>query len=429
MSTLLRDVEVEGDVVDVRVEGEMVAAVGTDLLPQQDEEVVEGSGGALIPGLHDHHLHLLAVAAAQESVDVSGGLDPLRDKEGQGWLRAVGWSGDGDRQDLDRVVADRPVRVQHRSGALWVVNSLAVRELRLAEADVPGVERDERGDPTGRLWRLDGWLADRLGRRAPDLSRLGGRLAGLGITGCTDATPEQEAATCELLRGSLPQRLLLLGDPTGTGPVKVVLPDHDLPTFDGVVARIAAARPRPVAVHCVTREALVLLLSALDAVGRLPGDRVEHASLVPPELVGRLPPVVTQPGFLLDRGDGYLRDVDRAELSDLYRYRSLLEAGTPVVPSSDAPFGPLDPWAVIRSASERRTASGAVLNADERVSAATVLEGMLRPLTDVRAPARRVSPGVDADLVLLDAPLAEVLLDPDAGHVRRTWIRGASVEP
>src|SRR5439155_480481 len=50
------------------------------------------------------------------------------------WLRAVGWAGhehDLDRDVLDAVVPDRPVRVQHRSGALWVLNSAALRRVGL----------------------------------------------------------------------------------------------------------------------------------------------------------------------------------------------------------------------------------------------------------------------------------------------------------
>jgi predicted amidohydrolase YtcJ len=423
VTTLLRDVDVDGMRVDVRLDGQVVVAVG-GLSREPGEEVVDGRRGALLPGLHDHHLHLLALAAAEESVDVRDGLDALQGKGSGGWLRAVGWSGEGNRYDLDAVVADRPVRVQHRSGALWVANSAGVRELRLAESDLPGVERDERGEPTGRLWRLDDWLGERLGKQAPDLPALAGRLAALGITGCTDATADLSDDTCRLLRASLPQRLLLLGDPAGRGPVKVVLPDHHLPTYDELLAQIRAARPRPVAVHCVTREALVLLLTVLEETGRLPGDRVEHASLVPRELTGTLPPVVTQPAFLHDRGDDYLRDVDPLDQPDLYRYGSLLRAGTPVVPSSDAPFGPLDPWAVLRSARDRRTRSGVAVNPSEAVPVAEALDGMLRPLENLRAPARRVRAGTDADLVLLHAPLAEVLRAPSAELVRQTWIGG-----
>jgi predicted amidohydrolase YtcJ len=422
MSTLLTDVEVRGHRQDVRVADGRVRAVGR-LAPLPSDEVVPGDGGALLPGLHDHHLHLLALAAAEASVDVSSGLEPLSGLPGSGWVRAVGWTGDGDRHELDRVLPDRPLRVQHRSGALWVLNSAAVQTLRLGTEDLPGIERDPDGTPTGRLWRLDGWLGERIGRQAPDLHALGRRLAALGITGVTDATPDLDPATCDLLRAQVPQRLLLLGDPEGAGPVKVVLPDHELPTLDALVQRIAQARPRPVAVHCVTRVALVLLLTAWDVVGRHPGDRVEHAGVVPPELAADLPLCVTQPAMACARGDEYLRDGAAEDRAHLYPYGDLLARGVPVVPSSDAPYGPVDPWETLRAARDRRTRSGAQL-AGGTVPVATALDGMLRPLEDPRQPARSVQEGAAADLVLLSVPLQDALVEPAAELVRATWVGG-----
>ncbi len=91
------------------------------------------------------------------------------------WLRAVGYhesvAGSLDRDALDRLLPHRPVRVQHRTGALWMVNSLAVAQLGLDRCELAGVERDDAGRPTGRLWRMDRWLADRV----PGLRRRPGR--------------------------------------------------------------------------------------------------------------------------------------------------------------------------------------------------------------------------------------------------------------
>lgn len=415
--SLLRDVEVDGRRTDVRLTDGRVSEIGT--LTPADEEVVVGGGGALLPGLHDHHLHLLALAARDSSIDVSMGLFALTTAPGEGWLRAVGWSGDGDRHDVDVVVRDRPVRVQHRSGALWVVNTAGATALGLDDVTVPGVERDREGTVTGRLWRLDGWLAERLGRVAPDLAAVGVRLAALGITGVTDATPDLDRGTCELLRRSVPQRVALLGDPDGQAPVKVVLADHNLPSLDDLVERLRAVRPRGVAVHTVTRESYLLLVAALDVVGLHQSDRVEHGSLLPQELLPSCP-VVTQPAFLFDRGEDYLREVPEQDLADLYRYASLPW----VVPSSDAPYGPLDPWQVLRAARDRTTSTGRAINLRESVPVSVALDGMLRPLHDLRAPARRVVVGAPADLVLLHTPLADVLAHPRADLVRSTWIRG-----
>jgi predicted amidohydrolase YtcJ len=179
-------------------------------------------------------------------------------------------------------------------------------------------------------------------------------------------------------------------------------------------------------VHCVTREALVLLVAALREAGARPGDRIEHAALVPADLVPDLARlgvrVVTQPGFLADRGDGFLRDVDPRDRDDLYRCGSLLRAGIGVALSSDAPYGPLDPWAVIDAAVARRTASGQVAGPGEAITFARALDAYLAPLGDPGGPPRRVRPGLPADLVVLRAPLARV---PGLAHpVRAALVRG-----
>ena len=422
---LISDVEVEGRRVDVRLNDGRVAEVGA-LDRGSDEQVVDGRAGALIPGLHDHHLHLLALAAADSSVDVSNGLTALDQVGGDGWIRAVGWGSDGDRHALDRALPQRPLRVQHRSGALWVLNTAAIALLRLDEVDLPGIERGPDGRPTGRLWRLDAWLGERIGHETPDLTAVGRRLAALGITGVTDATPELDSATCALLRKGVPQRVHLLGDPDGDAPVKIVLTDHDLPTLYDLSERIARIRPRPVAVHCVTRVALVLLQAAWSIVGQHEADRVEHAAVVPPELASGLPLCVTQPAMACLRGDDYLRDIEAEDRENLYPYGDLLAQRVPVVPSSDAPYGPVDPWLGMRSARERCTSSGQRLPGST-VPTAVSLDGMLRPLEDPRATARRVRVGAAADLVLLHTSLAAALAEPDAELVRTTWIGGQIV--
>ena len=134
------------------------------------------------------------------------------------------------------------------------------------------------------------------------------------------------------------------------GPVKVIVADHYLPSLDELVDSYASARAgdRCLAVHCVTRTALVLALAAWEVVGTRPGDRIEHGAVIPLELAARIAEleltVVTQPGFVAERGDDYLRDVDPGDRADLWRCATLRAAGIPVGGSTDAPFGHPDPW-------------------------------------------------------------------------------------
>ena len=53
--------------LDVRVRNGIVAEIDPNLAPDGDD-VLAAAGGALLPGLHDHHLHVLAMAAALDSV-------------------------------------------------------------------------------------------------------------------------------------------------------------------------------------------------------------------------------------------------------------------------------------------------------------------------------------------------------------------------
>ena len=212
------------------------------------------------------------------------------------------------------------------------------------------------------------------------------------------------------------------------GPYKIVLADSGLPACGELADRIrtAHAAGRPVAVHCVTREALVLLMAALQDAGPRPGDRIEHAALVPRELLPSLARlgvrVVTQPGFLPHRGDDFLRDLPPGDHPDLYRCVTLRRAGIPVALSSDAPYGPLDPWAILTAATCRRTASGQVAGPEERLTFAEALDAYLAPPGDPGGPPRQVRAGTAANLAILRAPLADVpqLLEP----VRAVLTRG-----
>jgi predicted amidohydrolase YtcJ len=277
---------------------------------------------------------------------------------------------------------------------------------------------------------------------ALDLAAVGAELAGYGVTGVTDATPIEHATDAELLAAGtdgFPLRVVLTGGPalpveaaTGRerGPVKLVAADHRLPALADLVSGIAAARRhgRAVAVHCVTREALVLVLAAFEETGTVPGDRIEHGAVVAVELVARLRQlgltVVTQPNFVAERGDDYLTDVDAADRPDLWRCGSLLAAGVAVGAGTDAPFGSPDPWLAIAAAIDRRTAAGRVLGPAERVDAMTALGLFLAPLAQPGGPRRRVVAGAAADICLLGMPLADALAAPSSTHVAATIAGG-----
>jgi predicted amidohydrolase YtcJ len=358
---VLREVVVDGRLVDVRASGGVITEIDRRLPARAGDDEIDGRRGALIPGLHDHHVHLLALAAA-----------PL-----------------------------------------------------------PGAADDPSSPPE------------------PDLAAAGAVLAGYGVTGVSDLTPTNSPSDLAVLAaaagsGALPQRVVagtgpgLAADPAPspltTGPVKLVVDDGSPPTLDTLVRWMRAARDaaRPVAVHCVTRAGLALALDAWDRVGTRPGDRVEHGSVVPPDLrsvvAARNLTVVTQPGFVLERGDRQLASGAPEDLPHLYPCRGLIEAGIPVGGGTDAPYGHPDPWRAIAAAIERRTSGGTPLGVREAVSPERALALFLTPLDDPGGAPRRVELGAPADLCLLDGPLSQVLEGPSSDNVTATVIGGV-VQP
>ena len=422
---------------DVRLEGDRIAEVGHGLERRVGEGVFDLEGMRLAPGLHDHHIHLRALAALESSVivgppevqNLSEFSERLRSAEshmlsGQ-WLRGVAYhesvAGELDRQVLDVLVPERPVRIQHATGMLWILNSRALRELGVGDDAPGGAEHDAKGRLNGRFWREDAWLAGRLPKTSHDFSALSQLAASRGITGFTDATPgAREAEVAAFVEANkdavLLQRLCLMAEP-GTvapdsdmvtlGPVKILLDDIDLPDFDDLVNRFrdAHACGRPAAVHCVTRTTAVLAVSAFEAAGVLRGDRIEHGSILGPdtiEAIARLGiSVVTQPGLLVTRGDRWLVDVPERSHPDLWRLGSLVEAGITVAGSTDAPYGSADLWLAVGAAYDRRTMDGAILGQSESVGPSTALALFTSDPHDLGRQ-RRVAPGDLADLVVVE---------------------------
>ncbi len=457
---LILRAEVEGrGPLAVRIEHGRVAQVASDLARRPGEECLDAMGGALLPGLHDHHLHLLALAADASSVRC--GPPDVRDRDSLAralraakprgtWIRGTGYhdsvAGPLDRRDLDALAPGSPLRVQHRSGALWILSSAGIERLGLDRGvDAPGVERDAEGRATGRLYRLDAWLRARLGVGSPpDLAPVGADLARLGVSGVTDATASNGAEELAIFEaaaaaGALPQRLLAMGrvelprpshPRVARGAVKLVLAEVALPDFDvfAQAIRTAHAAGRAAAVHCVTRAELAFAVGAFEAAGTRAGDRIEHAAVAPPELALQVAAlrltVVAQPHFIAERGDVYALEVERADLPWLHRARGLEAAGVALGAGTDAPFGAPDPWRAMRAAVLRRTESGAHLGADEVLSPERALALFTSPPEAPGAAPRRVESGVAADLCLLDRPWAAARADLDGRHVAATFVAG-----
>ncbi len=483
-SILFQRVELLGrGICDLRVTGEKIAAIGSQLAPLQHDLVIDAQGKLLLPGLHDHHIHLFATAAARNSLlcgppgvnDEAELRDALEraSKRENNWIRGYGFHESVhaglDRHWLDAVCPDRPVRIQHRSGMLWIYNSAALARLDLEGlSELPaGVDRDSDGQPVGRFYNLDDWLRERLGERRllreatknererPSLGALSAELASYGVTGITDTGANNDLDAWQALVEArrcreLLQRLLVMGNESlhpvepeespiaDIGPLKIYLREVSLPPLDELVSKIslAHASDRAVAFHCVTLAELHFALAALSEARELHSggifrDRIEHASVADDAAIRRMAElrvtVVTQPHFIAERGDQYLQQVEQDDIPLLYRCRGFLQNGVALAAGSDAPYGSVDPWSAMRAATTRMTCSGVTMGAGERL---TPLQALGLYGGDARAPGgglRELQVGQPADLCLLDTDWCTLQHDLDARHVALTLVAGKPV--
>ena len=307
-------------------------------------------GTTPVQGYRDDHLHLLACAAARQSVDVSAATSvsallstvrrAVQDRTaGEGrtaWLRAWGYDDallDERRHptvaELDSVTNDVPTVLHHITGHVAIVNSAAGRALGLAGGEVL-VERHDvlaavpRPDRAATVAGVADVLAD---------------LAAAGITACTDATHTNDLGALRLLAeaaagvpavdvtamvgaerldsleaSGFGETVLSAGAAEGSAGVRVghakVMPPHDDDSVIAELVSMARAHRFPVAVHVMDIDTLQATLDALEAhpppaVGMPAGtldriepdriepaliepDRIEHCALALPEQLDRI---------------------------------------------------------------------------------------------------------------------------------------------
>ena len=424
---IIRNAEIDGQIADVLLADGIIAKVGEDI---KGEHYLDAKGNALIPGLHDHHIHLNATAAAMNSVrcgppEVQSEKELIEalNKAGEEWLRGVGYhhsvAGEIDRAWLDDNGPVRPIRIQHRSGRLWILNSLAMAELGIGEPN------------NGRL--LDSDFKLRSKSQFPKLQPLIKRLLSSGITGVTEVTPSNGIAEYEnYLQAAKPLRLSIMGraelSAAQSQHLKLHYHDHDLPPLEALADEIKRTHlaGRNIAAHCVTRAELMLTLAALEMAGPVYGDRVEHAAIADDASIAWMKKlgviVVTQPNFITEREAAYLKDVPREDHQNLWRLKAFTEAGLSIAAGSDAPFGNPNPWAAMAAAVSRPKGFE-----NEAVSPEAALTLYTKPASDAGARPRRVAMGEIADLCLLDRPWVDTRKNFADVIVQATWIGGELV--
>lgn len=168
-----------------------------------------------------------------------------------------------------------------------------------------------------------------------------------------------------------------------------------------------------VAIHAIGDRAIEMCLDAYqraqDAVPREDTrHRIEHCGILRPDLIERLVRQqvlpVSQPIFIREYGDGFIRHLGRERTALTYPFRSLLDAGLPLVFSSDCPVSAYEPLKSIQASVEERTDNGTAyappeaISADEAIRNYTV-HGAFAGFAEDRV--GTIRPGMLADFAIL----------------------------
>ena len=385
------------------------------------------------------------------------------------------------RQELDSVTPRHPTRLEHSSGHATLLNSrgLAAAGIDSETPDPPDgiIDRDANGEPTGLLLEMGIYLRERLGRtRSPEemeagVSQLSKTLLSYGITSVQDAGPNNGTDQWETFQSLTarqifqPRLTMMAGigrldevseaglgwgggdNRLRIGHTKIILTcttGQLMPAPNDLeeLARQAWELGFPIAVHAIEQEAVEETIRVVQAknskVGGAGGsasgpinrpgvkDRIEHCAECPPHLMKKLAHsgamVVTQPGFIYWRGDGYLERVQPELLPHLYAIGKMMERQIPVAFGSDSPVIDPNPWPGIYSAvtgmtrEERQFPQSGEAEASpcEGSNGLTLMQALsAHTLAGAKSEgtAHRkgmIRPGMLADLALLDRPLDEM---------------------
>ena len=190
--------------------GRIVAAGSRDDVSAAGARVVDAGDAAVVPGIHDFHMHLVGLARTRDAVRLDGARDAgeVADRLARAastappgaWIAGRGWTNAqlaADLRVLEVAVGEHPAFLSSHDGhSAWA--SAAARRVAgvgPTTSDPAGgrIERDDRGEPTGilRETALD-LVAAHVARAQGDALRGAldatlGELAGLGITGASEA--------------------------------------------------------------------------------------------------------------------------------------------------------------------------------------------------------------------------------------------------
>jgi predicted amidohydrolase YtcJ len=382
-----------------------------------------------------------------------------------------------DRRDLDEAAPDHPVIVQHRGGHTAFVNSRALALAKVDEStpNPPGGEyfRDASGRLNGRIAEKATEHVLSLAVKPPtreDYRRgatlIAKRFASRGITSACEADGDpailqgyldaRDAGELDgrfyvhidfehldrmasagvhtglgnewvrlgaiklFADGSISERTAFLSEPyVGLGDFRGIMRD----TREGLYekARKAYLAGWQVGTHANGDMAIDTVLGVYEQLqGEHPRRdarlRIEHCTLVTPELVRRIKAAGVVPlpfaGYVYYHGEK-MHFYGEQRLEHMFAMREFLDAGIKAAPGSDYTAGPAEPMQWMRSEITRTDSSGHTWGASQRISAreairCQTLHGAYATFEeDIKG---SLVPGKLADLVVWDHDI--VTIDP-----------------
>ena len=170
-----------------------------------------------------------------------------------------------------------------------------------------------------------------------------------------------------------------------------------------------------IAIHAIGDRGIDMVLDAYEkALNEAPRNdhrhRIEHCGICRPDILDRIARLgvipVSQPVFINEYGDGFIRHLglDRVQLT--YPFRSFLDRNIPLVFSSDCPVSSFNPLKSVQAAVTERTGSGASYALEEAVTVEEALEmftvaGAYSTFEEKIKGA--IKPGMLADFAILEA--------------------------
>ncbi len=448
-------------------------------LKNKNSRIFDCKKRTVLPGFIDAHLHLVSYAKSLVTLNLSPGgdvhsipdiqsiirivRDDSRGRASGEWIIGRGYNDfhldekrHPNRWELDRATSAHPVKLTHRSLHAHALNSLALKSVGIGKetGDPEGgmIDRDlETGEPTGILYEMGAFLADRIPPIASaELERGVGlanrRLLSSGVTSIHDASLRNDGdrwnlfkswkasgilrprvrmmVGCHAFKEKKYETLVVDGDENQLQPgaVKIILDDTtgrlnpSREALNEMVLEIHQAG-RQVAIHAIEEKIIEAACNAIQyALDRAPRKehrhRIEHCSVCPPSLARRIASlgivVVTQPPFIYHGGERYLETVRAEQLEHLYPFRSLLDSGVEAAGGSDCPVVSPEPLVGIYAAISRMGERGGLVGGREKISTIEALEMYTR--NAARASFEEtvkgcITPGNLADLVVLDGDL------------------------